>query len=152
MMPLKPKPKAVATKNRPTSSWVSRKHAMATAWQAEPAITVRNPPTRSARAPHAWRATKAAASMVDSMAAPCVGLMPMSPQKATMCADGIDIGMQQQNAATQTRACTTLGWKPATLAVLPAVLALAAVDGAGASGAGLRKNVAGTMNTRHSRP
>src|SRR3982074_2084876 len=50
MMPLNPSPKAAAMTNRPTSSCVSRKHAMATAWKAEPTITVRSPPMRAARA------------------------------------------------------------------------------------------------------
>ena len=71
---------------------------MATAWKAEPTITVRSPPMRSASAPHAWRATKAEASITDSMTALCVGLMPMSLQNATRCAEGIAMGMQQQEA------------------------------------------------------
>ena len=76
-MPAKPRPNAADTKNSPASSWVSRKRAIATAWQAEPAITVRRPPMRSASAPQAWRERKAQPSISDSIAAPCVGLMPM---------------------------------------------------------------------------
>ena len=85
---------------------------MATAWQAEPAITVRRPPMRSASAPHAWRARKADASIIDSMVALRVGEMPISVQKATRCACGTDIGMQQQKPAMQSSACTRLGCMP----------------------------------------
>ena len=38
-MPEKPSPNAAETANRPTSFCVSRKATVATAWQADPAIT-----------------------------------------------------------------------------------------------------------------
>src|SRR5450755_536153 len=114
MIPLKPNPKAAAMANRPTSSCVSRKDAMATAWNAEPTITVRSPPMRSASAPHAWRATKADASITDSMTAPWAGLMPMPLQKATRCAEGIAMGTQQRKPARQNSAWTRFGCRPAT--------------------------------------
>src|SRR6266851_4142619 len=103
MIPAKPKPNAAATANRPASSWVSRKQAMVTAWKADPARIVRNPPIRSASAPQAWRARKAEASITDSMTALRAGLMPMSLQKATRCAWGTDMGMQQQKPEAEQR-------------------------------------------------
>src|SRR5258708_2501787 len=109
MMPENPNPKAAEMANRPASSWVCEKAAMATAWQAEPASTVRSPPMRSANAPQSCRAMKADASITDNMVALRVGVMPMSLQNATRWACGTDIGMQQQKPATQSSACTTLG-------------------------------------------
>ena len=53
---------------------------------------------RSASAPQAWRATKAAASITDSMTALWVGLMPMPLQNATRCADGYRHGNAAQEA------------------------------------------------------
>src|SRR5216684_4194003 len=114
MIPLNPSPKAAAMTNRPTSSCVSRNEAMASAWKAEPTITVRSPPMRSASAPHAWRATKAEASITDSMTALWVGLMPMPLQNATRCAEGIAMGTQQRKPARQISAWTRFGCRPAT--------------------------------------
>ena len=82
-MPLKPRPKNVATANSPASLWVSRKPTMATIWQTEPASTVRNPPIRSATRPQNSRLKKAQVSNTDSIAAPCDGAMPRSVQSAT---------------------------------------------------------------------
>src|SRR6185503_4976443 len=152
MMPAKPRPNAADTANSPASSWVSRKQAIAAAWQAEPAITVRSPPIRSASEPQAWRARKAQPSISDSMAAPCVGLMPMSPQKATMCADGIDIGMQQQKPATQSSACATLGEKPATSGRPPDADEPWRAGTGGGLGGSLRKKVAGRMKPSENTP
>ncbi len=145
MIPAKPSPKAVAIANRPTSSCVNEKHAMVTAWQAEPNRIVRSPPIRSASAPQAWRARKAAPSITDSMTALRVGLMPMSLQKATRCAEGTDIGMQQKKAAMQSSACATLGGKPATSRPAFAAAAFACCDKGGAMGAGRNSRVAGRM-------
>ena len=144
-MPAKPSPKAAAIANRPASSWVVRKSAMVTAWQADPARIVRSPPIRSARAPHACRARKAAASITESMTALRVGLMPMSLQKATRCAEGTDIGMQQKKAATQSSACATLGGRPATRRPAFAAAACACFDSGGATGGDRNSSVAGRM-------
>ena len=63
---------------------------------------------RSAIPPQNWRLTKAAPSSTDSMAAPCEAAMPRSLQSATRCCCGIDIGTQQQKAATISIANTTI--------------------------------------------
>ena len=81
MIPLKPRPKAAATANKPASSWVSRKPVIVTIWHAEPAITVRNPPTRSAINPQSCRPMNPKASNTDNIALPRVTGMPRSLQK-----------------------------------------------------------------------
>ena len=81
MIPLKPRPKAAATANKPASSWVSRKPVIVTIWHAEPAITVRNPPTRSAINPQSCRPMNPKASSTDNIALPRVTGMPRSLQK-----------------------------------------------------------------------
>ena len=144
-MPAKPRPKAAEMANRPASSWVNENAVMTTAWQAEPAITVRRPPKRSASAPHAWRARKADASMIDSMVALRVGEMPISVQKATRCACGTDIGMQQQKPATQSSACTRLGCMPPMR--LPAAVTCGRCCGTRGSGVGFNNRVAGRIAT-----
>ena len=52
---------------------------------------------------------------MESIAAPCVGLMPRSLQSATRCDCGIAIGMQQQNDAIAMMANTRLGGQPSTV-------------------------------------
>ena len=56
---------------------------------------------RSEIKPQIWRLKNAVPSSTDSIAAPWVGVMPRSLHSATRCACGIDIGMQQQKAASR---------------------------------------------------
>ena len=115
MIPEKPRPKALATANNPTSSRVNRKAPVASICSVEPAITVRNPPNRSAKAPQNCREMNAQASITDSIAAPWLGLIPTSPQNATRCEAGMAIGMQQQKLAMQISTMATLRCSPSTL-------------------------------------
>ena len=48
----------------------------------------------------------------ESISAPCRAAMPRSPQKATRCAAGIAIGMQQRKDATASSSKARLGGKP----------------------------------------
>src|SRR5262249_8322870 len=98
-MPLKPSPNAAETEKSPASSWVNKKAAIASAWQAERRINVTSPPTRSASQPQNWRLIKAEACNTDSIAAPCAAGMPTSLQNATRWLCGKAIGTQQQNPA-----------------------------------------------------
>src|SRR5579883_3145964 len=134
MMPLKPSPKAAETANNPASFRVSAKAAIASAWQADAANTVRSPPTRSATQPQNCRLTKAQPSSTDSIAAPCAGAMPTSLQNATRCAEGIAIGTQQRKFAMHIRSCTLAALSGNALAparVLAAAPAAAAAGGTG---------------------
>src|SRR5437764_368913 len=115
MIPEKPRPNSAVTVNRPISSCVNAIAAIVQNCQAEPINMVIKPPIRSEIAPQICRLMKAVPSSSDSMAAPCVGLMPRSLHSATRCTCGIDIGMQQQNAATASIANTTLGGQPSTV-------------------------------------
>src|ERR1700760_4305425 len=112
MMPEKPRPNAADTANTPISFWVSRNPATATAWQADPTMTARSPPTRSASIPQNCRLMNAQASSTESIAAPCVGTMPRSVQNATRWPFGTAIGMQQKNAAMQISARARLAFNP----------------------------------------
>ena len=114
MIPEKPRPKALATANNPTSSRVSRKAAVASICSAEPAITVRNPPNRSAKAPQNCREMNAQANITDSIAAPWLGLIPTSPQNATRCEAGMAIGTQQQKLVMQISTIARLRCSPST--------------------------------------
>src|SRR6185312_16082398 len=87
-----------------------------------------------ASAPQNCREMKAQPSSTESIAAPCVGLMPISLQNATRWEDGIDIGTQQQNPARQIIAWVMLGCKPSTRRGPGA--RLTAIPRTGASGAG----------------
>src|ERR1700760_4919682 len=80
---------------------------------AEAKRMVRNPPKRSAIQPQICCANTPAPSCTDSIAAPARAPTPMSPQKATMCASGIDIVTQQQKIAAARIASTRFGGKPA---------------------------------------
>ena len=88
---------------------------MATNWKAEAARMVRRPPIRSDSQPQNCRLTKAQPSRTDSMAAPCVGGMPRSPQNATRWPCGMAIGTQQQKPARPSNASATLGFRPSTV-------------------------------------
>ncbi len=82
--------------------------------------------------------------MIDSMVALRVGVMPMSLQKATRCACGIAIGMQQQKPAMQISSCARLGCSPATrrrpcgVAAAACVVAVAGAS-TGGNGAGFQE-------------
>ena len=54
-------------------------------------------------------------SIIDSIAAPWLDLIPTSPQKATRCEAGMAIGMQQQKLAMQISTMATLRCSPSTL-------------------------------------
>ena len=75
---------------------------------------VRNPPIRSAIQPQICCAKTPAPSCSDSIAAPARAPTPMLPQKATMCASGIDMVTQQQKIAAARIASTRFGGRPAT--------------------------------------
>src|ERR1035437_8482462 len=109
MMPEKPRPKAAATVNSPTSFWVSRNDVMAAACQADPISTVASPPMRSEIAPQICRLRNAVPSSTDSISAPTERAMPRSLQKATRWPCGIAIGMQHSTAAPHISANTALG-------------------------------------------
>ena len=134
-MPEKPRPKAADTANSPTSFWVSRKAPIATAWQRRPGHHRAQPADPIGQAPQNCREMKAQASSTDSIAAPCVGTMPRSAQKATRCEVGTAIGMQQQNAAMQINPRTRFGGMPRTDCAL-ARIAGHRVCGRSGSGAG----------------
>ena len=69
-MPEKPRPKAAATVNRPTSSCVTRKPIIDAACHADPISTVASPPMRSEIAPQICRLRNAVPSSTDSISAP----------------------------------------------------------------------------------
>src|SRR5690349_19568097 len=115
MIPEKPSPKIAVTVKSPTSSCVTASAMTEKNCQIDPSSTVIRPPMRSEIAPHIWREKNAMKSSMESIAAPCVGLMPRSLHNATRCDCGIDIGMQQQNDATAIMANTTLGGHPSTV-------------------------------------
>jgi hypothetical protein len=93
-----------------TASAISEKNC-----QVEPIRTVSSPPMRSEISPQIWRLTNAVPSSSDSIAAPWAGLMPRSLHSATRWVCGIDIGMQQQNAASASIAKTRFGGRPSTV-------------------------------------
>src|SRR3954471_1138296 len=145
MMPEKPSPKIAVTANRPISSCVLMIAMIERNCQSEPVSTVVSPPMRSEIQPHIWREKNAVASSSESIAAPCVGLIPRSLHNATRCDCGIDIGMQQQNAASDIMANTRLGGQPSTVGRAAWVVA---TGGAITSGGGLSTiNAIGTTIT-----
>jgi hypothetical protein len=113
---------------------VVRKAAIPAVWQMLPAITVFIPPIRSATQPQNCRARKAAASSTESISAPSRAPIPRSPQKATRCAAGIAIGMQQRKEARPSSASAKLGGRPSTAS--PATGPLIAAAPATGTGAG----------------
>ena len=119
MMPEKPKPKAAATVNSPSSFCVSRNESIAAACQDELISTVARPPMRSEITPQICRARNAVPSNTDSISALTERLMPRSLQKATRWPCGIAIGMQHSTAAPHISANTRLGGQPSTRAFLP---------------------------------
>ena len=70
---------------------------------------MRRPPTRSATQPQICCAITPAPSCSDSMAAPDRAPTPISPQKATMWASGMDIVTQQQKMAADQDAHDQIG-------------------------------------------
>src|ERR1700685_383394 len=80
--PLNPNPKNADTVNRPISSCVIRNAVSAVAWVAEHTESVIRPPVRSENHPHSCRQRNPLPSTTESMAAPWLGKMPRSEQKA----------------------------------------------------------------------
>ena len=149
MIPEKPRPNSAVTVNRPISSCVTAIAAIVQNCQTEPIKIVSSPPMRSEIAPQICRLTKAVPSSTDSIAAPWVGLMPRSLHIATRWTCGIDIGMQQQNAAIASIANTTFGGQPSTVG---RAACAEAVTGSRISGGRFRTMIAiGTM-TATSKP
>src|SRR5690242_3389278 len=116
MIPLKPRPNHAATANNPASFRVSRNPIIAVIWQAEPARIVLGPPILSATKPQNWRLTNAQPSSTESIAAPCDGAIPTSPQNATRWPCGIAIGTQHKKPAVHNAPNTSAGRSPSTWA------------------------------------
>src|SRR5215469_2360479 len=114
-MPLKPSPKAADTANRPASLCVTRKAPIASAWHAEPRISVSSPPTRSASQPQNCLLAKAQACSSDSISALDAAGTPTSLQNAMRWLCGSAIGTQQQKPATHKIASTKLAGSPSAL-------------------------------------
>src|SRR6185437_13620857 len=124
---------------------------MAAAWPADAQNMVCSPPIRSASQPQNCREKNAVPSSTESIAAPLLGPSPMSLQKATMWAIGIDIVTQQQNVAKPSNAQTTLGGSPSELS--PRFGPACAPPNAGASGGRRRNHAAsGTITTVTTQP
>src|SRR5258708_5579498 len=130
----KPSPKAADTTNKAASSLVSRKPLKAVAWAMELHSSVCRPPIRSAAQPQNWRATKALPSSTDNMAAPICEANPKSPQKATICCDGMAMGTQQQKIATDRMIMARFGDSPRTGAPAFGSCPPPAFDGSGCGG------------------
>src|SRR5215510_2177078 len=132
--PLKPRPKAAETAMRPSSFWLTINPEIAVAWASEPTSTVLSPPTRSVIQPQNCRLKKAHTKSRVSMAGPCAGAKPRSPQSAIKCDAGIAIGTQQRKAAAARRPKARLRGRPKTVSRGPGACAVPpalAVSGAG---------------------